>query len=68
MFPMGLVHYQRNVGKGSAVSLSGLSSQNPGIITVANSVFGSDPEIGDDVLAKAFQVDKTVIDELQAKF
>lgn len=68
VFPMGLVHYQRNVGNGSAVSLSGLSSQNPGIITVANSVFGSDPEIGDDVLAKAFQVDKTVIEELQAKF
>ncbi|KAI3455916.1 hypothetical protein Pfo_012579 [Paulownia fortunei] len=68
VFPMGMVHYQRNLGYGNAVSLSGLSSQNPGIVTVANTVFGSNPDIGDDVLAKAFQVDKTVVDQLQAKF
>ncbi|KAG5577566.1 hypothetical protein H5410_057700 [Solanum commersonii] len=39
---------------------------NPGgVITIANAVFGSDPPIDDDVLAKAFQVDKKVIDHLQ---
>ncbi|KAG8385192.1 hypothetical protein BUALT_Bualt03G0016300 [Buddleja alternifolia] len=68
VFPMGLMHYQRNVGNGYAVSLSGLSSQNPGIVTVANSVFGSSPDIESDLLAKAFQVDRTVIDQLQTKF
>ncbi|KAK9268287.1 hypothetical protein L1049_010730 [Liquidambar formosana] len=68
VFPVGLVHFQRNVGYGNAVSISSLSSQNPGVITVANAVFGSNPPIASDVLAKAFQVRKTVIDGLQAQF
>ncbi|KAH6794666.1 RmlC-like cupins superfamily protein [Perilla frutescens var. hirtella] len=68
VFPVGLLHYQRNVGNGYAVSISGLSSQNPGIITATNAVFGSKPDISNDVLAKAFHVDKTIVDQLQAKF
>ncbi|XP_050367912.1 putative germin-like protein 2-1 isoform X3 [Argentina anserina] len=68
VFPVGLVHYQQNVGNGTAVSLSSLSSQNPGVITIANSVFGANPSISDDVLAKAFQVDKSIISDLQIKF
>ncbi|PKI57990.1 putative germin-like protein 2-3 [Punica granatum] len=68
VFPEGLVHFVQNVGSGSAVSISALSNQNPGVILVANSVFGSTPSIANDLLAKAFQVDKTVIDQLQAKF
>ncbi|CAA2984546.1 germin 2-1 [Olea europaea subsp. europaea] len=68
IFPMGLVHFQRNVGNGNAVSISAVSSQNPGIVIVASSVFGSVPGIDDDVLAKAFQVDKSTIDNLKAQF
>uniref|UniRef100_R7W605 Cupin type-1 domain-containing protein n=1 Tax=Aegilops tauschii TaxID=37682 RepID=R7W605_AEGTA len=51
-----------------AVAIAALSSQNPGAITIANAVFGSDPPISDDVLAKAFQVEKNTIDYLQAQF
>ncbi|XXG65914.1 hypothetical protein AAC387_Pa05g3500 [Persea americana] len=58
VFPIGLIHFQANVGDTAAVAISGLSSQNPGVITIANSVFGSYPPISDDILAKAFQVDK----------
>ncbi|CAI9782753.1 unnamed protein product [Fraxinus pennsylvanica] len=68
VFPIGLVHFQRNVGKGNAVAIAALSSQNPGVITIANAVFGSKPDIASDILAKAFQVDKNVVDQLQAKF
>ncbi|XP_059313467.1 putative germin-like protein 2-1 [Lycium ferocissimum] len=68
VFPIGLIHFQFNVGKNKAVALAGLSSQNPGVITIANAVFGSDPPINDDVLAKAFQVDKKVVDYLQSQF
>ncbi|KAJ0082350.1 hypothetical protein Patl1_11463 [Pistacia atlantica] len=68
VFPVGLPHFQRNVGNGSAVSISSLSSQNPGVITVAKAVFGSNPSIANDILAKAFQIDKSVIDQLQANF
>ncbi|KAJ8572685.1 hypothetical protein K7X08_009196 [Anisodus acutangulus] len=68
VFPIGLIHFQFNVGKTKAVAFAGLSSQNPGVITIANAVFGSDPPINDDVLAKAFQVDKKVVDYLQSQF
>ncbi|KAI3857273.1 hypothetical protein MKX03_027433 [Papaver bracteatum] len=68
VFPVGLIHFQANVGKTPAVALAALSSQNPGVITIANAVFGSKAPISDDVLAKAFQVDKKVVDYLQSQF
>ncbi|KAL0339556.1 UNVERIFIED_CONTAM: putative germin-like protein 2-1 [Sesamum radiatum] len=68
VFPVGLIHFQRNVGSGNAVAIAALSSQNPGVITIANAVFGSKPGISSDILAKAFQVDKSVVYQLQAKF
>nr|KAJ0188501.1 hypothetical protein LSAT_V11C900498900 [Lactuca sativa] len=48
--------------------LLAFSSQNPGAITIGNAVFGANPAIPADILAKAFQVDKSVVDQLQAKF
>jgi len=68
VFPQGLIHFQFNVGKTNAVAFVGFGSQNPGTITIANAVFGSDPKINPDVLAKAFQVEKNIIDYLQAQF
>ncbi|CAH2041041.1 unnamed protein product [Thlaspi arvense] len=68
VFPVGLVHYMRNVGPIPAVSISGLSSQNPGLITVPGAVFGSNPEMPADFLAKSFQVDQKVVDYLQNIF
>ncbi|KAG6521834.1 putative germin-like protein 2-2 [Zingiber officinale] len=68
VFPQGLIHFQFNRGKTNAIAFAGLSSQNPGVITIANAVFGSKPPISDDVLAKAFQVDKNLTDWLQAQF
>ncbi|XP_077242842.1 putative germin-like protein 2-1 [Tasmannia lanceolata] len=68
VFPIGLIHFQFNVGKTNGVAIAALSSQNPGVITIANAVFGSNPSISDDVLAKAFQVDKSLVDHLQALF
>ncbi|CAI0422973.1 unnamed protein product [Linum tenue] len=56
VFPVGLIHYQRNIG------------QNPGVITIANTIFGSKPDISTDLLAKAFQVDKSIVWQLQTKF
>ncbi|RVW18872.1 putative germin-like protein 2-1 [Vitis vinifera] len=68
VFPEGLIHFQLNVGKTKAVAIAALSSQNPGVITIANAVFGSKPAISADVLTKAFQVDKKVVDYLQSQF
>ncbi|CAH9110869.1 unnamed protein product [Cuscuta europaea] len=68
VFPQGLIHFQHNIGKSNAVSLSGLSSQNPGVITIGNAVFGSNPPIDSDVLTKAFHVDTKVIEYIQSRF
>ncbi|XP_068656291.1 germin-like protein 8-2 [Aristolochia californica] len=68
VFPIGLIHFQANVGGTNAVAIAGLSSQNPGVITIADAVFGSDPKIPADVLAVAFQVHKKIIELIQAKF
>uniref|UniRef100_A0A0E0JZY5 Germin-like protein n=1 Tax=Oryza punctata TaxID=4537 RepID=A0A0E0JZY5_ORYPU len=68
VFPKGLIHFQFNYGTTDAVAIVALSSQNPGVITIANTVFGSKPSIKDDILAKSFQVEKTVVDQIQAKF
>ena len=68
VFPIGLIHFQFNVGAEPAVAIASLNSQNPGVITIANAVFGSNPRISVDVLEKAFQVDKQVIEELMAQF
>ncbi|XP_047962931.1 putative germin-like protein 2-1 [Salvia hispanica] len=67
-FPIGLVHFQRNVGTKNAVAIAALSSQNPGVITIANAVFGSEPKISSDVLTKAFQVEPSIVQKLQATF
>ncbi|XP_058106732.1 putative germin-like protein 2-1 [Magnolia sinica] len=68
VFPKGLIHFQFNIGKTHAVAIASLSSQFPGVMTISNAVFGSNPRIPDDVLAKAFHVDSKVIDLLKAQF
>ncbi|KAL2937720.1 Germin-like protein subfamily 1 member 17 [Bienertia sinuspersici] len=68
IFPQGLIHFQINIGKYPAVAFSSLSSQNPGVITVADAVFGAYPPISVDVLSKAFQLDEKIVKLLQSKF
>nr|POE98604.1 germin-like protein subfamily 1 member 7 [Quercus suber] len=68
VFPVGLIHFQFNIGDTNAIAFSSFSSQNPGTIRIANAVFGSNPPINSDVLIKAFQVDKNVVDYLQKIF
>uniref|UniRef100_M4EGR5 Germin-like protein n=1 Tax=Brassica campestris TaxID=3711 RepID=M4EGR5_BRACM len=68
VFPEGLIHFQFNVGRSPAVAFAALSSQNPGVITIANTVFGSNPPINPNVLARAFQLDAKVVMDLQNKF
>ncbi|KAK9042215.1 hypothetical protein V6N11_017293 [Hibiscus sabdariffa] len=60
VFPVGLIYFQFNIGKTNAIAFAGLSNQNPGVITIANAVFGSKQHINPNVLAKAFQPDKNV--------
>ncbi|PIN05564.1 hypothetical protein CDL12_21893 [Handroanthus impetiginosus] len=66
VFPRGLIHFQYNIGKGNAVAFASLNSQNPGVITLANALFGSEPPLSSDVLAKAFQLDTKIVKYLQS--
>ncbi|XP_007030282.2 PREDICTED: germin-like protein subfamily 1 member 13 [Theobroma cacao] len=68
VFPVGLIHFQLNIGKTNAVAFAAFGSQNPGVITIAKAVFGSNPPINPDVLTKAFQLDKNVVKYLQSQF
>ncbi|KAL7101872.1 hypothetical protein ACP275_08G082000 [Erythranthe tilingii] len=51
---------------GIAVALVGFNSQNPGVVTVSKAVFGSDPPVEPDTLAKGFQLDVDVVRYLQS--
>ncbi|KAL1191010.1 putative germin-like protein subfamily 1 member 12 [Cardamine amara subsp. amara] len=68
VFPQGLIHFQFNVGKTPAAAFSALSSQSPGVVLIANTVFGSKPPIDPNFLARAFQLDPKVVMDLQTKF
>jgi hypothetical protein len=68
MFPQGLIHFQLNVGRTPAVAIATFSSQNPGTITIANAVFGAKPPILDDILARAFMLEKATVDWVQQAF
>ncbi|KAL6324196.1 hypothetical protein AAG906_006468 [Vitis piasezkii] len=59
---------QVNIGHTNAVAIAAFNSQNPGIVTIASSMFGSNPPINPDFLARAFQLDKRVVEYLQARF
>ncbi|PWZ20299.1 putative germin-like protein 2-1 [Zea mays] len=68
VFPRGLVHFEFNCGAGPAVGLAGLSSQNPGLVRVADSLFGAAPAVTDEVLAKAFRIDAATVQRIKAQF
>ncbi|GLT38501.1 hypothetical protein SLA2020_127470 [Shorea laevis] len=68
VFPIGMIHFQLNIGKTPAVAFSAFSTQNPGTITIADALFGSNPAINPDVLTKAFMLDKNVVKYLQSHF
>ncbi|KAH6806435.1 RmlC-like cupins superfamily protein [Perilla frutescens var. frutescens] len=66
VFPRGLIHFQYNVGDTNAVALVSFNSQNPGVVTVAKVEFGSEPPVLAAVLAKAFQIDESLVKFLQS--
>ncbi|TVU32726.1 hypothetical protein EJB05_24477, partial [Eragrostis curvula] len=68
VFPKGLVHFEFNRGPCPAVAIAGLSSQNPGLIRVADGLFGASPNVSDEVLAKAFRIDTATARMIKAQF
>ncbi|CAL4950785.1 unnamed protein product [Urochloa decumbens] len=67
-FPRGLVHFQRNAGDEPAAVISAFNSQLPGTQSLAMTLFGAEPEVPDEVLAKAFRIGAEEVDQIKAKF
>ncbi|GLJ06545.1 hypothetical protein SUGI_0041630 [Cryptomeria japonica] len=65
VFPVGMVHFIRNVGRGEAVSLSSLNSQNPGAVLIAKTLFSSNPGVPDGVLARAFRISEGEVHSIE---
>ncbi|CAM0878989.1 unnamed protein product [Alopecurus aequalis] len=68
LIPRGLMHFQFNVGKTEATQFVSFNSQNPGIVFVPLTLFGSDPPIPTPVLTRALRVDARVVELLKSKF
>ncbi|XP_028055348.1 germin-like protein subfamily T member 2 [Camellia sinensis] len=68
VIPRGLVHFQKNVGKGKALAFTAFDSQLPGVVNLPLTLFGSTPPIPNDVLIKGFQVDEDVVKGIKSKF
>ncbi|XP_024532917.1 germin-like protein subfamily 1 member 15 [Selaginella moellendorffii] len=65
IFPRGLVHFQRNLDNLDTVAVAVLGSQNPGRIDMARVLFQTTPNIMNEVLEAALQVDENEIDNLR---
>jgi len=63
VFPRALLHFQRNIGKGTSQYISMLNSENPGVMSFPR-VFATLPS---DILAQALRTPEKEIKELQAR-
>ncbi|CAM0875346.1 unnamed protein product [Alopecurus aequalis] len=68
LIPRGLMHFQFNVGNTEASMFVSFNSQNPGIVFVPLTLFGSNPPIPTPVLTRALRVDAGVVELLKSRF
>ncbi|XP_068657479.1 germin-like protein subfamily T member 2 [Aristolochia californica] len=68
VIPTGLIHYQRNVGKGKATAVAVFNSQNGGAALLSPALFGSKPSIPSEILARAFRIDEKLVNDIKSKF
>lgn len=65
VFPRGLMHFQMNVGDTPAAILGSFDSQNPGLMKIPSTVFGSG--INELLLEKAFGLSAKELRKLKKK-
>nr|QCO76338.1 germin-like protein [Tamarix hispida] len=65
VFPRGLVHFQRNIGKGKGLILTAFNSQNAGVDIIPTTLFASNPPIPDFVLSQTFQINDKLVEEIR---
>ncbi|KAK6924918.1 Cupin 1 [Dillenia turbinata] len=68
VIPRSLVHFQLNIGKTKARTITSFNSQFPGDPIMSTNLFGSTPTIPNEVLTKTFQVDDNIVNLIKSKF
>ncbi|GLT88481.1 hypothetical protein SLE2022_065060 [Rubroshorea leprosula] len=68
VFPKGLLHYQKNIGKVDAAVIAAFNSQLPGTQSVAASLFSATPAVPEDVLTKAFHIATPEVEKIKSRF
>ncbi|KAL0717712.1 hypothetical protein Bca4012_067034 [Brassica carinata] len=68
VFPIGLAQFHANIGKTNAVAIGANGSQDPGVVPIGKTLFGSNPLIDTGLLAKAFALDVNTVRYLQRVF
>lgn len=66
VFPRGMVHFQLNVGDAPATVYGSFNSENPGIVRIPATVFGSG--IRAAVLERAFGLTAAELRRIEEKF
>lgn len=61
IFPRALLHFQRNIGTGTAQYISMLNSENPGVMSFPRTLF----TLPSDILSQAFRTKLSKISEIQ---
>ncbi|PHT41457.1 Nectarin-1 [Capsicum baccatum] len=68
VIPRGLVHYQKNTGRGPATIIAAFNSQSPGTQGISTTLFRSSPPIPNEILAQTFRTNVAHIALLRAIF
>ncbi|KAG8388649.1 hypothetical protein BUALT_Bualt02G0147300 [Buddleja alternifolia] len=66
--PKGVVHFQKNVGQEKALIYAAFNSHLARTVLAGVNLFCSRPYVDYEVMTRAFQVDKTVIDKIKNSF
>ncbi|KAM3290868.1 hypothetical protein P3S67_019157 [Capsicum chacoense] len=66
--PRGLVHFQKNVGRGPAATIVAFNSQLPGVQVISITLFQSSPPVPNDILAQTFRTTPEQIALLRKNF
>ncbi|CAO2838776.1 unnamed protein product [Amaranthus hypochondriacus] len=66
VFPRGLAHFQKNLSKYPTAVLAAFNSQLPGTQQFAAALFTSKPDVPNDVLAQAFNIDQHQVQMIRA--
>ncbi|TYI46928.1 hypothetical protein E1A91_D13G137700v1 [Gossypium mustelinum] len=67
VFPKGLLHFQKNIGKRRASAITAFDSQFSGTQSIATTLFAASPAIPNDVLSKAFQIHPREVERIKVK-